>query len=65
MKALRVASAVKSTTLTAPMSIDVPMTTLVGVPILHGARPLGNLYLTDRADGRPFVFPVASAACND
>lgn len=31
-----------------------PMTTLLGVPILLGPRPLGNLYLTERVDGRPF-----------
>lgn len=31
-----------------------PMTTLLGVPLLHGARAVGNLYLCDRVDGRPF-----------
>lgn len=31
-----------------------PMRTLLGVPILLGDRALGNLYLTDRLDGRPF-----------
>jgi signal transduction histidine kinase len=31
-----------------------PMTTLLGVPILHGARAVGNLYLCDRIDGHPF-----------
>jgi PAS domain S-box-containing protein len=32
-----------------------PMTRLLGVPILLGERVLGNLYLTDRADGQPFT----------
>src|SRR5690349_8831499 len=32
-----------------------PMTSLLGVPILVGAKPLGNLYLADRLDGRPFT----------
>ena len=32
-----------------------PMTTLLGTPILLGERVLGNLYLADRADGRPFT----------
>ncbi len=31
-----------------------PMNRLLGVPILLGDRALGNLYLTERADGRPF-----------
>ncbi len=31
-----------------------PMKALLGVPILFGERPLGNLYLTDRVDGEPF-----------
>lgn len=31
-----------------------PMRTLLGVPILLGERVLGNLYLTERADGEPF-----------
>ncbi len=31
-----------------------PMKTLLGVPILLGERVLGNLYLTERADGNPF-----------
>lgn len=31
-----------------------PMTSFLGVPILLGNRPLGNLYLTDRVDGKPF-----------
>jgi signal transduction histidine kinase len=31
------------------------MTSLLGVPILVGAKPLGNLYLADRLDGRPFT----------
>jgi len=30
------------------------MRTLLGVPILLGTRVLGNLYLTERRDGRPF-----------
>ena len=32
-----------------------PMTSLLGVPILLGAQSLGNLYLTDRIDGKPFT----------
>jgi signal transduction histidine kinase len=31
-----------------------PMRTLLGVPILHAGRPVGNLYLTERLDDRPF-----------
>ncbi|HEY7031537.1 MAG TPA: ATP-binding protein [Thermomicrobiales bacterium] len=31
-----------------------PMHTLLGVPILLAGRPLGNLYLTERLDSRPF-----------
>lgn len=31
-----------------------PMRTLLGTPILLGERVLGNLYLTERLDGRPF-----------
>lgn len=31
-----------------------PMETFMGMPILLGNRALGNLYLTDRTDGRPF-----------
>jgi PAS domain S-box-containing protein len=31
-----------------------PMQTLLGVPILLGRKVLGNLYLTERADGQPF-----------
>lgn len=31
-----------------------PMHTLLGVPILLGTRVLGNLYMTERMDGRPF-----------
>jgi signal transduction histidine kinase len=31
-----------------------PMRTLLGVPILLAGRPLGNLYLTERLDARPF-----------
>ena len=31
-----------------------PMKSLLGVPILLGQHPLGNLYLTERLDGRPF-----------
>jgi two-component system, OmpR family, phosphate regulon sensor histidine kinase PhoR len=31
-----------------------PMRTLLGVPILLGDRVLGNLYLTERKDGKPF-----------
>ena len=32
-----------------------PMRSLLGVPILHGSRTLGNLYLTERLDDRPFT----------
>lgn len=32
-----------------------PMKRLLGVPILLGDEVLGNLYLTDRRDGRPFT----------
>jgi two-component system, OmpR family, phosphate regulon sensor histidine kinase PhoR len=32
-----------------------PMTALLGVPILLGERPMGNLYLADREDGLPFA----------
>lgn len=31
-----------------------PMRTFLGVPIVFGNRTLGNLYLTDRTDGKPF-----------
>lgn len=32
-----------------------PMQTLIGVPVMLGDVVLGNLYLTDRADGQPFT----------
>jgi PAS domain S-box-containing protein len=31
-----------------------PMKTLLGTPIVLGSRVLGNLYLTERMDGRPY-----------
>lgn len=31
-----------------------PMRSLLGVPILLGSRPLGNLYLSERENGTPF-----------
>ncbi|HEU5434299.1 MAG TPA: ATP-binding protein [Thermomicrobiales bacterium] len=43
-----------------PRSVGVPphhpmMKTLLGVPILASSKALGNLYLADRRDGRPFT----------
>jgi PAS domain S-box-containing protein len=43
-----------------PRSVGFPpnhptMRSLLGVPILHGSRTLGNLYLTERLDGQPFT----------
>jgi two-component system, NarL family, sensor histidine kinase DevS len=32
-----------------------PMTTFLGVPILAGGKPFGNLYLTDKQGGGPFT----------
>ena len=32
-----------------------PMTTFLGVPVTLGGRSVGNLYLTDKADGRIFT----------
>src|SRR5689334_15808277 len=32
-----------------------PMETFLGVPLLVGGEPYGNLYLTDRVDGEPFT----------
>jgi signal transduction histidine kinase len=31
------------------------MTTFLGVPVIAGGEPYGNLYLTDKAGGRPFT----------
>jgi signal transduction histidine kinase len=31
-----------------------PMHTFLGVPITIGAKPFGNIYLTEKRDGRPF-----------
>ena len=38
-----------------------PMTTLLGVPILIGGEPAGNLYLSERQDGQPFSTADLSA----
>lgn len=38
-----------------------PMTTLLGVPILLAGEPVGNLYLSERTDGRPFTQEDLSA----
>jgi len=32
-----------------------PMRTFLGVPIVAGGLPFGNLYLTEKTDGRPFT----------
>src|SRR5581483_5786272 len=32
-----------------------PMSSFLGVPILVKGEPFGNLYLTEKADGRPFT----------
>lgn len=31
-----------------------PMTTFLGVPIVHEGQPIGDLYMTDKRGGRPF-----------